>query len=80
MRIIRAASKVKEATVDCPNCGSILGVEEDDIRYMDMSHKVFCPVCETWFGDLNTNVLFPWKMEDDNNEVSSGNSVRQHSF
>lgn len=68
MRIIRAASKVKEAVLDCPNCGSILGIEEDDIRYMDMCYKVFCPVCENWFGDLNKNVLFPWKMEGEKNE------------
>ena len=80
MRIIRAAKRVQEAVITCPNCKSILGIEEDDIEYKNMNHQVFCPVCETWIGDFNKNVLFPWKMEDEENEVPCDNPVRINSF
>ena len=80
MRIIRAAKRIQEAVITCPNCKSVLGIEEDDIRYMDMCYKVFCPVCENWIGDFNENVLFPWVMEESNNEVSSDNPVRVNSL
>ena len=80
MRIIRAAKRIQEARITCPNCESILGIEKEDIKYMDMSYKVFCPVCQTWIGDFNKEILFPWVMEDEkkNEEIQSSDAVRKY--
>lgn len=76
MRIIKSARKVREARIECLNCHSILGIEENDIYYRNMDYQVTCPVCNTLIMGLNETVLFPWIMEDENEEIPSDNSLR----
>lgn len=79
MRIIKSARKVREARIECLNCHSILGIEEDDIYYRNMDYQVTCPVCDTTIMGLNKTVLFPWVMQEENEddrEVQGNNTMR----
>ena len=78
MRIIKSARKVREARIECLNCHSILGIEENDIYYRNMDYQVTCPVCDAIIMGLNTDVLFPWIMEDkaDDRELQGNNVMR----
>lgn len=82
MRIIKSAQKVREARIECVNCHSILGIEEDDIYYRNMDYQVTCPVCNAIIMGLNEAVLFPWIMEDetDDRELQGDNAVRLNSL
>ena len=82
MRIIKSARKIREARIECLNCHSILGIEEDDIYYRNMDYQVTCPVCDAIIMGLNKVVLFPWIMEDeaDDRQLQSDNSMRVNSF
>ena len=77
MRVIKSARKIHEARIECLNCHSILGIEEDDIYYCNKDYQVTCPVCDAIIRGLNKEELFPWIMEDSNDrELQSNNTVR----
>ena len=80
MRIIRAARRVQEAQITCPYCKSVLGIEREDIKYFNMDYNVVCPVCETTISGLKKDELFPWVMEDDDNDrkIQGNNLVRKY--
>lgn len=68
MRIIRAAKRQDEIRDTCHNCGSILGIALEDIKYENGYYGFKCPVCEkrTEYTCSNRNDLFGWYMEDQN--------------
>ena len=70
MRIIKAAKKVHEAEIICCKCHSILGVVSGDIRFDGNKkvHSIQCPVCQEFVGVPSPDKLFPWIMEDEENE------------
>ena len=78
MRIIRAAKQVQEIEINCGKCKSTLGITQSDVKPDYGSYNIICPVC----GHLNkytyASDLFPWIMEDNDNDrkLQSDNSMR----
>jgi len=78
MRIIRAAKQVQEIEINCSKCRSILGIMQSDVKPDNGSYNIICPVC----GHLNKRTyvsdLFPWIMEEEENDrkIQSDNSMR----
>ena len=70
MRIIKAAKRIQEVQFTCPRCYSILGIESGDISYDSTlkKHCIKCPVCDEYVGDFNRQTMFPWIMEDEEND------------
>ena len=79
MRIIKAAKRTDEFITECGRCGSIVGINEEDVRWGNGSYRFDCPVCnrtnDLGYDDLED--MFPWIMEDED-EASGYNSVRQY--
>ena len=55
----KKTGEYKKYVYTCPNCGSVLEVDRDDIRceayYTDIEHYISCPVCKedfdvSWIG------------------------------
>lgn len=82
MRIIKAAKKVDEYIINCPYCGSLLGIREVDLQWSAGAWSYCCPVCS--FNnhiDMEKSEMFPWKMEGENGrELPSGDTVREYSL
>ena len=81
MRIIQAAKKTDEFVTSCYRCGSVLGVREVDLKWINMDWAFGCPVCgATNDIDGNKDDLFPWKLEEskDAKAVPGGDTVREY--
>lgn len=79
MRIIKAAKKTDEFITECEHCGSIVGINEDDVNWGYKSYCFNCPVCDHAIdlGCDRLDDMFPWIMENED-EASSNNSMRQY--
>ena len=78
MRIIKAAKRIQEFELVCTKCSSVLGITPADVAPEYGDFTITCPVC----GHLNkrayTADLFPWIMEEEENDrkIQSDNSMR----
>ena len=78
MRIIRAAKQVQEIELVCTKCKSVLGITQTDVKPEYGNFIIICPVC----GHLNkrtyTADLFPWIVEEEENDrkLQSSDSMR----
>ena len=80
MRIIKAAKKLEECIVVCDNCKSVLALTTKDLENETNSYGYYCGVCgcKNHIKANNRNELFPWIMEDEENDrqVQSDNAMR----
>ena len=82
MRIIKAAKKLEECIAVCDNCKSILGLTMNDLSNEAGGFSFYCAIC----GCMNhikaehTSDLFPWVMEDDDNDrkIQGDNLMRKY--